>query len=149
MPKFSWPIRAAIPYKTLPNYPILKNEIDYDPLYHKDPSVTLYDQIILEKFVVSRSNIRNKYFFLDTNEIVNIQKIGKREDGSIFLEVIKYNNLTLMFKTPVLSSIVGSFYVDTISVSNSFIINLLSLKYKCIFIPISDVKAVASLLLHI
>lgn len=104
----------------------------------------MYDQIIIEKFVVSRSNIHNKYFFLDTNEIVNIQKIGKRQDGSIFLEVIKYNNLTLMFQTPVLSSVVGSFYVDTVSVSNSFVIHLLSLKYKCIFIPISDVKAVAS-----
>jgi hypothetical protein len=134
----------------VPNYPILKNEIDYNLLlvYLKDPSVTLYEQVILEKFVVSSSNIRDKYSILDTNDIVRIESIGKHQDGSIFLEVIKYNNLTLMFDTPILSSVVGSIYVDTISVSNPTVINLLALKYKCIFIPISDEKAVVSVLLH-
>lgn len=53
-----------------------------------------------------------------------------------------------MFETPILSNLVGSFYVDITSVSNPFVINLFALKYKCIFIPISNVKAVASLLLH-
>lgn len=134
--------------KTVPNYPILNNEIGYDPIYHRDPTVTLYEQVIIDKFVVSRNNIRNKYFILDNNEIVQIQKIGKRQDGSIFLEVIKYNNLTIMFETPILSSVVGSFYVDLTSVSNSFFINLINLKHKCIFIPVSDTKAVVSIVLH-
>lgn len=37
----------------LPTYPILKNQIDYKPLIHNDPTMTLYKELITSNFTVS------------------------------------------------------------------------------------------------
>lgn len=96
----------------------------------------MYEQVIKEKFAISISNVRNKYLILETNDIVRIETIiGKCQVAFILLEVIKCNNSFLIFDKPILSSVVGFFYVDTISISNLFVTHLLALKYKiCIFI---------------
>lgn len=58
----------------LPTYPILKNQIDYNPLIHNDPTVTLYKELITSNFTVSCNNVRNNFFYLNTNKIVSLKK---------------------------------------------------------------------------
>lgn len=44
------------------NYPILKKEIAYDPLLYSDPTDTLYEAKVLEKWIISTVNNKNIYF---------------------------------------------------------------------------------------
>lgn len=81
----------------LPTYPILKNLIDYNPLIHNDPTVTLYKELITSNLTVSCNTVRNNYFYLNTNKIVSIKKIIKHIDGNIVLEVNQFNNFYNMF----------------------------------------------------
>lgn len=117
----------------LPTYPILKNQIDYNPLIHNDPTVTLYKELITSNFTVSSNNVRNNYFYLNTNNIVSIKKIIKRLDGTIVLEVYQFNNIYKMFEKSIPSNIVGSYFIDLKSETGPFNIELQTLKYKGIF----------------
>lgn len=132
----------------LPTYPILKNQIDYNPLIHNDPTVTLYKELITSNFTVSSNNVRNNYFYLNTNNIVSIKKIIKRLDGTIVLEVNQFNNIYKMFEKPIPSNIVGSYFIDLKSETGPFHIELQTLKYKGIFLQIAQFKAVFMLLQH-
>jgi len=125
----------------LPTYPILKNQIDYNPLIHNDPTVTLYKELITSNFTVSCNNVRNNYFYLNTNNIVSIKKIIKRLDGTIVLEVNQFNNIYKMFEKPVPSNIVGSYFIDLKSETGPFHIELQTLKYKGIFFIDSSIQS--------
>lgn len=66
-------------------YPILKKEIPYDFYTHKDITITLYDNVILKKFKVSSTKLRDNFFFLSNkNVIVSVEKIMQYSNGKIF-----------------------------------------------------------------
>lgn len=132
----------------LTTYPILKNQIDYNPLIYNDPTVTFYKELKTSNFTVSSNNVRNNYFYLNTNNIVSIKKIIKRLDGTIVLEVNQFNNICKMFEKPIPSNIVGSYFIDLKSETGPFHIELQTLKYKGIFLQIAEFKAVFMLLQH-
>ncbi|KAF0749604.1 Uncharacterized protein FWK35_00019784 [Aphis craccivora] len=73
------------------NYPILKKKITYDPLLYCDPTDTLYEAIVLEKWIIST--------------------IVRKAIGNIILEVVKFNSME-MFNEPFNSSLISDFYVD-------------------------------------
>ncbi|XP_050064613.1 uncharacterized protein LOC126553503 [Aphis gossypii] len=74
------------------NYPILKKEITYDPLLYCDPTDTLYEAIVLEKWIISTVNNKNMYFMLKNKNIICIKKIVRKAIGNIILEVVKFNS---------------------------------------------------------
>lgn len=122
------------------SYPVLKNEISFEPLIYKDSSEILYKHVVLSKFVASCKNIRNKYFLSITKEIFSVKNIVKRFDGSIILEVTKYENMSLMFNRPLPSNDVFSFYVNTTTETiifyiepNKLKLNLLTERIMSIF----------------
>ncbi|CAI6357523.1 unnamed protein product [Macrosiphum euphorbiae] len=129
------------------SYPILKKEIVYNHLIHPDPTDTLYENVITENCILSSVNKKNMYFLLKNNVIICIKKIIKKANGSVYFEVVKYNAVPF-FDNPLVSDIVGDFYVDIFDETDSFLINMCDIKHKCLFFSISDVKAVAITLLH-
>lgn len=129
------------------SYPILKKEIVYNHLIHPDPTDTLYENVITENCILSSVNKKNMYFLLKNNVIICIKKIIKKANGSVYFEVVKYNAVPF-FDNPLVSDIVGDFYVDIFDETDSFLINICDIKHKCLFFNISDVKAVAITLLH-
>jgi hypothetical protein len=74
-----------------PSYHILKNELLYSKILNKSITEILYKQVILEKFIVSSKNIKDKYFVLHNDEIIRINKIIKYFNGEIKIEIIKLN----------------------------------------------------------
>lgn len=129
------------------SYPILKNEIVYNHVFHPDPTDTLYENVITENCILSSVNKKNMYFLLKNNVIICVKKIIKKANGSVYFEVVKYNAVPF-FDNPLVSDIVGDFYVDIFNETDSFLINMCDIKHKCLFFNISDVKAVAITLLH-
>lgn len=135
--------------KPINNYPVLKKEMEYNPLICKDPTITLYEQIITECFIVSSIKEKDNFFFLTDNTLVKIEKIIKFSYNSIFrLEVIKYNNVTPMYNNPIKSDMIGCFYVETHNITSPFQVELNQLKYKCFYFQVSEIKSVAITLLH-
>lgn len=108
----------------------------------------IYKELITSYFTVRCNNVRNNYFYLNTNKVVSLKKIIQHLNGSIVLEVNQFNNIYNMFENPIPSKIVGSYFVDLKSESGPFHIELQTLKYKGIFLQIAEVKAVFILLQH-
>lgn len=129
-------------------YPILKNELNYDASINYSLNETLYEEVVLEKFVVSSKNIRDNIFILQNHDVVKINKIIKYIGGKIKFEVNKYTK-TSMFQSPVPSDIIQIFYLNEICpIPTPVLIELDSLKYKCFVTPIVGYKFVAIALLH-
>lgn len=108
------------PYNISLNYPILKNELNYDSSKNKSLTETLYEQLILENFVVSSKNNKDMFSFLKNHDIVKVNKIIKYTSGQIKIEVVKYHHCT-MFQSPVPSDIIKIFYINEVF-SNALIL---------------------------
>lgn len=134
--------------KPINNYPVLKNEIEYNPLIYKDPTVTLYEQILNECFVISSIKKNDNFFILTDNTLVKIENIVKCSNDAIMLEVIKYNNVIPMYINPIKSDKIGCFYVETNNITVPFQIELNQLKHKCFYFQVSEIKSVAISLIH-
>jgi len=130
-------------------YPILKKEIPYDFYTHKDITITLYENVILKKFKVSSTKLRDKYFFLSNkNVIVSVEKIMQNSNGKILLEVNQYENISPIFTSPLSSDVIGNYFVNTDVKKLNCLIDLSELKYKCLFFHTAKNQAVAINLLH-
>lgn len=125
-------------------YPILKRESKFNT----NLTETIYVEVALEKFVVSSKNVKDKYFMLQNNDIVEVTKIIKYFDGQIQIEATKFN-YSPMFNYPFTSDITKIFYVkEIIPKVQSILIDLNSLKHKCFVTPIDNFKCIAIALLH-
>lgn len=124
------------------NYPILKNEINSDDSIDKN----LYEKVILKNFVVSSKSIRDKYFILKNNEIVEVKKIIKHSNGQIQL-IVSPLNYCNMYQDPISSCLIKSFYTNNNNHNYSKLIDLDCLKNKCLYIPTGS-KSIAIALLH-
>lgn len=130
-------------------YPILKKEIPYDFYTHKDITITLYKVVILKKFKVSSTKLRDKYFFLSNKKvIVSVEKIMQHSNGKILLEVNEYENISPIFTSPLSSDVIRNYFVNTDVKKLNCLIDLSDLKYKCLFFNITKNQAVAMNLLH-
>jgi len=52
------------------NYPILKNEINYDPLVNKSIDETYYKKIILNNYVINSKNVKDNFLYIKDHGIV-------------------------------------------------------------------------------
>lgn len=99
------------PYDVSFNYPNLKNELNYDSSINNALTETLYEQLVLENFVVSSKNNKDIFFLLKNHDIVKVNKIIKYTSGQVKIEVVKYEHCT-MFHSPVPSNIIKIFYIN-------------------------------------
>jgi len=125
------------------NYPILENEINSNELSNS----LVYEKMVLNNFIVSSKNIRDKYFILNNQDIVEINKIIKDINEQINL-LITTLNYCVMFQNPISSCITKTFYINNInSKSQLKLIDYNCLKYKCLYLPTNN-KSIAIALLH-
>jgi hypothetical protein len=81
--------------------------------------------------------------------LVVVNHIVKPYDkNEIYLVVQQFIKSTSLFMRPIDSKIIDYQIVDTTLLSNNFSINLNEIKYKCIFIQITDNKAIVTSLRH-
>ncbi|CAI6369321.1 unnamed protein product [Macrosiphum euphorbiae] len=141
--------KMNVQIKTIPlAYPILKRELKCNYNLNNSLTETLYEQVTLEKFVISSKSVRDKYFMLQNNDIVEVTKIVKYFNGEIKIEAIKFN-YSPMFDYPSTSDLTKIFYINEIIPKvQPIIINLKSLKHKCFVTPIDTCKYIAMALLH-
>jgi len=131
-----------------PNYPILKNEINYDPEVNKSIDETYYKEIILNNYVINSKNVKDNFVYVKDHGIVKVINIVKFSNCKIKIEVIKYNT-SPMFQNPISSDIIKMYYIrDIIPIPPLITIDIESIKYKCFTFPISNNKSVAIALLH-
>jgi hypothetical protein len=92
--------------------------------------------------------IRDKYFILTNNEIVEVNKIVKYLNGQIKL-IVTSLSYCVMYQNPISSYLIKSFYINNNSNQNSQtkLIDFNCLKNKCLYIP-TNTKSVAIALLH-
>jgi len=129
-------------------YPILKRESKFNTNLNNSLTETMYEEVALEQFVVSSKNVKDKYFMLQNNDIVEVTKIIKYFNGQIKIEAIKFN-YSPMFDYPFTSDTTKIFYIkEIIPKVQPILINLNSLKHKCFVTPIGNCKYIAMALLH-
>ncbi|XP_050547917.1 uncharacterized protein LOC126909525, partial [Daktulosphaira vitifoliae] len=85
------------------NYPMLKNEI-----MSENPNESHYKKLILNNFIVSSTNIRDKYFILKNQELVEVNKIIKDLKGQISI-VVTPLNYSAMYQNPLSSYLIKTF----------------------------------------
>lgn len=113
-----------------------------DKLYDK---ITLHDR----KLSINVSKEKDKCIMLKNLNIVVVTHIIKRQNESEFkLIVKKFLNFSNFYSSPILSSNVQSFKVNTTFLSDEYIINVSDVKYKCFYVPISNKNAVVITLCH-
>ncbi|XP_060868148.1 uncharacterized protein LOC132943258 [Metopolophium dirhodum] len=83
-----------------PNYPILKNEINYDPLVNRSIDETYYKEIILNNYVLNSTNLKDNFVYIKDHGIVKVINIIQFSNGIIKIEAIKYN-IFPMFQNPI------------------------------------------------
>ncbi|KAL5236921.1 hypothetical protein ACI65C_004331 [Semiaphis heraclei] len=84
--------------KPINNYPVLKKEMEYNPLICKDPTITLYEQIITECFIViiKYNNVTPMYnnpiksdmigcFYVETHNITSPFQVSEIKSVAITL----------------------------------------------------------------
>lgn len=128
-----------------PFYPILKKELNDN--FNSSLISTSYEQVILEQFIVSSKNIKDKYFMLYNNVIIEVSKIIKYLNNEIKLEVKKFK-CSPMIDHPITSDITKLFYIYEIIPKELILIDLNSLKYKCFVTSIDNNKYIAIALIH-
>jgi len=64
--------------ESIVNYPILKNEMDYNHLFYPDPTDNLYGNLITENCILRSVNKKDMHFILKNNVIICIKKIIKK-----------------------------------------------------------------------
>jgi len=130
------------------SYPILKHELPYDKILNNSITDILYEQIVLEQFIVSSKHVKDKYFIIQNYDIIKVNKIIKYFNGEIKIEVTKFK-CSSFFDNPISSDLIKIFYIDAIIPEpQPQLINLDCLKYKCLTVPIDKNKHVAIALLH-
>lgn len=130
------------------NYPILKNEINYDASVNKSVYETYYKEIIFENFVINNSNLKDNFIYVKDHDLVKVVHILKCINGTVKFKVLKYN-LSPMFHHPMSSDIIKIFYAHDIIPKPSLIsIDVDCIRYKCFSFPIDIHKSVAIALLH-
>lgn len=114
-------------------------------------SDTLIEKIMFEdlKIVINVSQHKDKFVCLKNNDLIVICHIIKNNiTNDITLSVQKFLNYTPFFISPIDSTIIHSYMVNTNLISNIFTISYLDIKSKCISIPIASNKAIISELSH-
>lgn len=53
-------------------YPIVKNEINYDPLVNKSVYETHYKEIIFENVIINSTNVKNNFVFTNNHGLVKV-----------------------------------------------------------------------------
>ncbi|CAI6354142.1 unnamed protein product [Macrosiphum euphorbiae] len=130
------------------SYSILKHELPYDKILNNSIIDILYEQIVLEQYIVSSKHVKDKYFIIQNYDIIEVNKIIKYFNGEIKIEVTKFK-CSSFFDNPISSDLITIFYIDTIILEpQPQLINLDCLKYKCLTLPIDKNKYVAIALLH-
>lgn len=138
----------TISTSTIKKYPLLKNEIDYDPSVNNSINETLYKEIILENFTINISNSKDNLICTKDHGIVKVINIIKFLNGNIKIKVIKYNTSTV-FQNPISSDTIKIFYTHEIIPRPPLIlIDVESIEYKCFSFPINDQKSIVLALLH-
>ncbi|XP_050060044.1 uncharacterized protein LOC126551233 [Aphis gossypii] len=129
-------------------YPTLKRESTFNTNSNNSLTETMYEEVVLEKFLVSSKNAKDKYFMLQNNDIVEVTKIIKYYNGQIKIEATKFD-YSPMFDYPFTSDITKIFYIkEIIPKIQPVLININSLKHKCFVTPIGNCKYIAIALLH-
>lgn len=126
----------------------MKRELKFNYNLNNSLTETLYEQVALEQFVISSKSVKDKYFMLQNNDIVEVTKIVKYFNDEIKIEAIKFNH-SLMFDYPSTSDLTKIFYINEIIPKvQPILITLKSLKHKCFVIPIDTCKYIAMALHH-
>jgi len=128
-------------------FPILENELPYDNIENYSITETLYERVVLEKFIVSSKKVKDSYFVLENYDLIKVNKIIHFFSGNIKLEVTKLK-YSPFFVNPVSSDIIKIFSVDEIIPETRLLINLNVLKHKCFTVPIEKNKYISIALLH-
>lgn len=126
---------------------ILFLKTNYDSSINNTLTETLYEQVVLEIFVVSSKNNKDIFFLLKNHIIVKVNKIIKYTSGQIKIEVFKYEHCT-MFHSPVPSDIIKIFYINKVFPDVLILIDIEVLQHKCFVVPIGNDKHVAIALVH-
>jgi len=131
------------------NYPILKNEINYDPSANRSVYETYYKEIIFENFLINNSNLKdNCIYYVKDHGLVKLVHILKFINGTVKFKVLKYN-ISPMFHHLMSSDIIKIFYAhDIIPKHPLILIDVDSIMYKCFSFPIDVHKSIAIALLH-
>jgi len=106
----------------------MKNEINSGDSINENE----YEKVILKNVVVSSKSIRDKYFILKNNDIVEVNKIVKLLTGQIYL-IVTPLNYCIMYQDPISSCLIKSFYIDNNNNNCSKSIGLDCLKSKCLY----------------
>jgi hypothetical protein len=104
-----------------------------------------YNNLTTINCILSSVYKKDKYFILKNNVNICIKKIIKKAHGNIYF-VVKYNTVSF-FDNPLVSDIIGDFYVDILNETDSLIINMNNIKYKCLFMFI-DHENIKTIILY-
>lgn len=132
----------------IPKYPILKTEIDYNPVDDKSIYDTFYKEISFENFTINISSSKDNFICTKDHGVVKVVDVIKVLSGEIKFAVMKYSKSTL-FQNPIMSDIIKIFYVHEIIPNPHLIYTDVDLiEYECFLFPINDHKPIALALLH-
>lgn len=119
-------------------------------LYYK-LNDTHFENIILHDLNICINILKkkDKYIILQNDMLIVVNHIVKPYNkNEINLVVQQFVKSTSFFMRPIDSKIIDSQIVDTTLLSNNFSVNLNEIKYKCLYVQITDNKAIVTSLRH-
>lgn len=110
----------------------------------------VYKKIVLNNFKITLdiSKLKDKCLMLTNKDLVVVEHIVKPLTKNPFLIVKKLLNCVELTSEPILSTVIGLYMVDTEKKSDTYCVQISVIKYKCVFVPISNISAVLLTLCH-
>jgi len=115
-----------------------------------DITAQLYEKLVLNysNITINTVNEKDKCLMLIDNSLVFVEQIVKPSNQNPFLVVKKNLESKELTAKPISSIIVGIYIVNTNNISDMYCVKILDIKYKCLFVKLSNLSAVVINLCH-